>query len=161
MTILLMVITLVTGLMAGLYLGWAISVLPGYWLLDDRAMLTAFQKVNRAIYNVSFISLFVATIVAAPIVLVFQWGNFGDQQRVIMIAASILVVAGHFLVTFLGNIPINKRLDKMHISEASESDIANMRDLLKVNWRRLHWTRTIATTAAFFLLLMVLGDYAL
>ena len=159
MEIIMMTVTLITGLMAGLYLGWAISVLPGFWLLEDRAMLLVFQQVNRAILNTAFKTLFTTAAFAAPATLALYWSRFSDADRYMMILISMLLIVGHFLVTFLGNIPINQRLDKLDINAATQSEVVTMRERLKVNWRRLHWTRTIATNIAFVLLLVLISDF--
>jgi len=144
--------------MAGLYLGWAISVLPGFWPLEDRAMLVVFQQMNRSILNKAFITLFIAATFAAPATLVLYWSRLTDADRYMMIVITFLLIVGHLLVTFLGNIPVNQRLDKMNIDTATNAEVVAMAALLKVNWRRLHWTRTVATTLAFLLLLVLIAD---
>ncbi|MGH3838754.1 MAG: hypothetical protein ACRDSG_06445 [Pseudonocardiaceae bacterium] len=43
--------TLATGLQAGLYYAFAVSVMPGLRRIDDRAFVEAMQQINVAIIN--------------------------------------------------------------------------------------------------------------
>ena len=54
-TNILLVATLGSGLMAGLFYAWSISVTPGLAKIEDEHYLQAFQKMNRAIINPLFI----------------------------------------------------------------------------------------------------------
>ena len=55
---LLVITTLLTGLIAGLFYCWSISVTKGLALLPDREYLLAFQQLNRAILNPLFLTAF-------------------------------------------------------------------------------------------------------
>ena len=50
-SILLLITTLFSGLMAGLFYAWSISVTPGLAKIDNSSYLKAFQSMNRAILN--------------------------------------------------------------------------------------------------------------
>src|SRR5918994_824860 len=73
--------TLTTGLMAGLYYAYAISVMPGLSRTDDRTFVSAMQQINVAIINpwffVSFFGALVFTALAAVLHL------RGDGQAVL------------------------------------------------------------------------------
>ncbi len=58
-TTLLLITTLSTGLMAGLFYSWTISVTPGLARLNDENYLRAFQSMNRAIINPVFLIVFI------------------------------------------------------------------------------------------------------
>ena len=58
--------TLTTGLMAGLYYAYAISVMLGLSMTDDRTFLSAMQQINVAILNPwFFVSFFGALVFTA------------------------------------------------------------------------------------------------
>jgi uncharacterized membrane protein len=46
-TLLLVASVLSSGLMAGLFFGWAVSVIPGTKLVDDRSYLATMQNINQ------------------------------------------------------------------------------------------------------------------
>ena len=69
--------TLTTGLMAGLYYAYAISVMLGLSRTDDRTFLSAMQQINVAILNpwffVSFLGALVFTALAGGLHLHADW----------------------------------------------------------------------------------------
>ena len=58
--------TLTTGLMAGLYYAYAISVMLGLSMTDDRTFLSAMQQINVAILNPWFFVSFFGALVSLP-----------------------------------------------------------------------------------------------
>ena len=55
---LLVITTTITGLAAGLFYSWSVSVTPGIGRLGDKEYLAAFQAMNRAIINPVFMLCF-------------------------------------------------------------------------------------------------------
>ena len=53
----LLAATVVSGLLAGVYLLYAHTVMPGLHRLDDEGFVTAFQALDRAIVNPWFMAL--------------------------------------------------------------------------------------------------------
>ncbi len=62
-----------TGLMAGLFFGWAVSVVPGTRLVDDHSYVQIMQQINRAIVNPLFVIPFVGTPLLLIAAAVVQW----------------------------------------------------------------------------------------
>ncbi len=153
-TVLMDVAIVVTGLMAGLYLGWAISVLPGLSLLKNQDYLGAFQQMNRAILNVHFKSLFFLALLMGPIAATAHLRIHGIDSSLRLVVAAALLLLGHGAITALGNIPINERLDRLDLSTASSETMVEQRQAFETRWRIYHWARTCATGAAFLLLVM-------
>ena len=62
--------TIGSGLIVGLFWGWALSVMPGLRQVDDRTYVATMQSANRAILNPFFLVVFagtVAVLVAAAV----------------------------------------------------------------------------------------------
>src|SRR5688572_7893361 len=64
---LLIITTTITGLMAGLFYAWSISVTPGIGRLGDKEYLASFQAMNRAIVNPVFLICFLGAAVLLPV----------------------------------------------------------------------------------------------
>jgi len=95
--------TLLTGLLAGVYYGFAVGVVPGLDRLSDAAFADAMNRMNEAIVNPAFM----ATFLGAPalcLVAVFVVRRSGW-----VIAALMLNVAG-LVVTAAANLPLNDAL---------------------------------------------------
>lgn len=65
-TIILVVTTLSSGLMAGLFYTWSISVTPGLAKVGTENYLQAFQSMNRAILNPAFFIFFMGLVIRLP-----------------------------------------------------------------------------------------------
>src|ERR687895_2030034 len=90
--------TLTTGLMAGLYYAYAISVMFGLSRTDDRTFLSAMQQINVAILNslffVSFFGALVFTALAGVLHLQTDW-----RALLPWIAAALVLYAATLLIT--------------------------------------------------------------
>ena len=100
-----------TGLMAGLFYTYAVSVMLGLHRTDDRTFVLAMQRINESIQNAAFIPVFFGAFVlpAAAAVLHRRLG-LRDATRWIVAATILYGVA--LLVSFGINIPLNDQLDR-------------------------------------------------
>jgi uncharacterized membrane protein len=134
------------GLLAGLFYGWAVSVMPGLNTSADSTVVDAMQNMNRAIENPAFF----ATFLGAPALAVAAY--VGERRR--GTAAGRWVLAGTalagvgLLVTFAFNIPLNDELDRAG-DPATIANIAQVRDDFETPWVVWNVVRTVAVTAAF------------
>ncbi|MFI6958068.1 DUF1772 domain-containing protein [Nocardia sp. NPDC050408] len=142
--------TLATGLIAGVFYAYAISVMPALNRTDDRAMIDVMQKINVVIINPWFMLGFLGTVgftfLAAAL-------HLGKEHRTILIwlgvALALNVIA--FAVTSGLNVPLNDQL-------AAAGDPGQIGDLAKVRadfesaWVRWNILRAILHTLAFLVL---------
>lgn len=142
---LLVITTTITGLMAGLFYSWSVSVTPGIGRLGDREYLASFQAMNRAIINPVFMLCFLGAAVMLPIV---TFVNRGTPQFTLLLGATICYVVGVFILTFVGNIPLNNALDKLNIASSTDDQLATFRAQFENKWNTLNHIRSIANTAA-------------
>ncbi len=150
-TVLLFTGILSTGLMAGLFFGWAVSVIPGTSRIPDRTYIDTMQSINRAIVNPVFVLFFMGT----PVVLgagAIAHFRAGDSRRGwLMIAAASTYVVGVLGVTVGRNIPLNETLDAFDLDTASAEAISAQRGDYERLWNRWHNVRTAGSTAALSL----------
>ena len=132
---LLLAATAGTGLVAGLFVGFSVAVMPGLRRVDDAAFLATMRRINVAIVNPVFLLLFLGSpvlLVAAALV---------RQRDTWLLAATALHLVG-LVVTFAVNIPLNNRLD-------SAADPAPARADFERPWTRAHTVRTVLMVASF------------
>ena len=147
--ILLLVSIVSTGMMAGLFFGWMVSVIPGLRVVDDGAYVATMQSINVKIVNPAFVIPFVVTPVLLAIAGLLEY-RAGRQQRAGQLWASALTyVVGVLAVTAAGNIPLNNALDAFDPGSASPSQILNERTSYEGPWNKWHLARTIAASVAF------------
>lgn len=135
---LLLVSAGLTGLYAGLHLGFSIAVMPGLARSGDETFVEGMRGINRAIRNPVFGALFLG----APIVsAITALERPGDGLRWI----ALLLVVTATVITLAVNAPLNTRLD------TTEDAASVARGTFERPWIRAHTLRTgalVLSTAA-------------
>lgn len=148
-SVLLLAGILSSGLMAGLFFGWAVSVIPGLARIADRSYVSTMQSVNRAIVNPLFVVFFIGTVVALAAGALVHLRD-GQTRRATWLAAAAGAYAfGVLGVTVGRNIPLNDALDAFALDGATDEAVAERRRGYESPWNRWHNVRTAANAAAF------------
>lgn len=146
----LVVATLATGLIAGLFYGYANSVMPALNRADDRTMIDVMQKINVVIINPVFMIGFLGTVGFSILAALL---HLGREQRAVLVWVGIGLVLNviAFAVTSGLNVPLNDQL-------AAAGDVGQIADLAAVRadfeavWVRCNIVRAVLHTLAFLAL---------
>ena len=133
--------TLGTGLIGGLFFGFATAVMPGLARTDDRTFVATMQGINEAILNPVFLAVYVAPVVC------LGYAAFSGPARPWVIAALVLYLAT-VVITGAGNLPLNDALVAVGLPD-SASALEAARTAFEKPWNRLHLARTATVIAAF------------
>lgn len=150
---------ILTGLSAGLFCAWSVSVIPGTQALSDHTYLQTMQSINRAILNPAFFFIFFGSIFFLSIASIYQF-NSNKITFWLMLASSIFYLVGTIGVTALGNVPLNDQLDVMKLGEIASDRIEAFRAFYETNWNRLHLIRTVFAFASFVLAVFAFFTYS-
>lgn len=149
--------TVATGLQAGLYYAFAVSVMPGLRRVDDRAFVEAMQQINVAIINpwffLSFFGAPVLTIVAAGLHL-----PAAVRAALPWIVAAFVLSGVGFVLTVGMNVPLNDALAAAG-SPDRIADLAQVRASFEAAWVRWNSARAVTFTAALGCLTRALVIY--
>lgn len=144
-----------TGLLAGLFYAFSVAVVPALREVPAREHLHVMQAVNIKIKNPVFFVTFFGPSVLLPFA---AYLNREESQLPLLVAASALCILGVNGVTIAGNLPLNDTLEKVDVSQLSESEAEQMRQdyhgFLSA-WMRFHHLRTFSATAATVLIFIV------
>ncbi len=146
---------ILTGLSAGLFYAWSVSVIPGTQKLADSTYLETMQSINRAILNPAFFLIFFGSVVFLSIASIYQF----HTSRItfwLMLAASIFYLVGTVGVTALGNVPLNDQLDILKLTDINPDKITAFRNFYETKWNRLHLIRTAFALLSFLLAVLTL-----
>jgi len=139
-----------TGLSAGLFYAWAVSVIPGTQKVPDNTYLETMQSINRAILNPVFFLVFFGSLVCLSVTSIYEYHTnkwvFG-----VLVASSIFYLVGTVGVTGLGNVPLNNQLEVLKLTEISPQKMAAFRKFYESSWNRLHFIRTASAVLSFLL----------
>ena len=140
-----------TGLMAGLFYGWSVSVIPGTRRIASTEYVGLMQHVNREILTPRFLVPFVGI----PVLLgaaAFTQFRAGDQRRgAVLTASAVTYLIGVFGVTAARNVPLNEALESFDLGAMTADQIERRRDSYEGSWNRWNTVRAIANVAAFAL----------
>ncbi len=153
-TIILITTTLSTGLIAGLFYAWSISVTPGLAKIGDDSYLLAFQSMNRAILNPAFFIFFMGLVILLPLLSYLYYKSPVSAQFWYILSATILYMAGIMAVTFFGNVPMNNTLEALKIESMTSEQMASFRLGFESKWNNLNMIRTICSSLSFVLLII-------
>ncbi len=151
-TILFFITILLTGLSAGFFFAWSISVILGTAKLADSTYLEAMQSINREILNPVFFLVFFGSLLMLCIYTFFQYDY--KSHFLLVLAATLVYIIGTVVVTGLGNVPLNNELEALNLHELSNLELKNFRSYYESNWNQYHNIRTISAMISFILLLI-------
>ncbi|MFE7723222.1 DUF1772 domain-containing protein [Nocardia rhizosphaerihabitans] len=139
-----------TGLIAGVFYAYAISVMPALARTGDRTLIDVMQKVNVVIINPWFMLGFLGTVGFTALAAVL---SLGKEHRTTLIwlgiAVALNVIA--FAVTVALNVPLNDALEAAG-DPAAIIDTAAVRADYEAAWVRWNILRAVLHTAAFLVL---------
>ncbi|MEO1262613.1 MAG: DUF1772 domain-containing protein [Bacteroidota bacterium] len=153
-TIMLITTTVLSGLMAGLFYAWSISVTPGLAMIGDDHYLQAFQSMNRAILNPAFFIAFMGLAVLLPLLSYLSYTAELSTKFWYILIATMLYLGGIILITFFGNVPLNNMLEALSIESMSGEQMDAFRSAFEKKWNRLNWIRTVSSLLSFLLLVL-------
>ena len=123
-----------SGLLAGLYFAYAVSVMPALRSMDDATFTTVMNRINVVIVNPVFLTVFLGA--PALAVALLAW----DRSPWAIAGAALAVVT--LLVTVVFNIPLNNALAA-----------GGERDAFETPWVLWNVVRTLTGTAGLVCLL--------
>lgn len=139
-----------TGLVAGVFYAYAISVMPALARTGDSTLIDVMQKINVVIINPWFMFGFLGTVGCTALAAAVHLGS--DQRSTLIwiaIALALNVIA--FAVTVGLNVPLNDALAAAG-DPASIVDTAAVRAEFEARWVRWNIVRAVLHTAAFLVL---------
>lgn len=143
-----------SGLIAGLFYAWSISVTPGLAKINDENYLQSFQSMNRAILNPVFFITFFGLVLLLPLLCYLKYQSSVDQQFWYILAATLFYMIGVMAVTIFGNVPLNNSLEFLQIGSMSPEQMNAFRLGFESKWNNLNSIRTITSSITFILLVL-------
>jgi uncharacterized membrane protein len=133
------------GLIAGAFFAFSTFVMGALARLPAAQGIAAMQSINVVVINPIFLGVFMGTAalaVALAAVALFQWSLPGTAYLLI---GSALYVVGCFLVTMIGNVPLNNAL--MAVAADNPTSVQVWTKYL-ADWVWWNHVRTVASLAA-------------
>ena len=149
-----------TGIMAGTFFTWTNAVTPGIGKLNDMTYLSSLQSMNRVILNPIFYLFFMLPVLVLPLASYLHYKSIPTGLFQSLLVISILYIVGVFLVTAMGNVPLNEILAKTDLSTLSQEQAQQLRLQIEQPWNTYNLIRTICCSSSFFLLIFTYWYYS-
>ena len=145
---LLLLTTIFSGLIAGFFFTYSISVMLGLKKLSDREFLSAMQSINKEVLNWFFFLVFFGTLILLALSY-FQMFSKNKLLFTILLISFIVYGIGVILITGMMNVPLNNQLEAFQITSETEQNIQKMRQTFEKPWCFWNNVRTSATLLSF------------
>jgi len=141
----LLAATVTSGLLTGVYLLYAHTVMPGLGTLDDREFVGAFRALDRAIVNPWFMATgFLGTPVLAAVALARTWG----EPVAAWVATALVLVVVAMVVTARVHLPRNDALKEAGDPRDLADPAGVRRAFDEGRWVRWNLVRVITSLVA-------------
>jgi uncharacterized membrane protein len=149
--------TLATGLAAGVFYAYAVSVNLGLAAQPDASYVATMQAVNARIQNpLFFASFFGAVLFLLATLAAHITRPRSGRFRLVALTCALYIVGG-FLLTAFVNVPMNEELARV-AANASPDELAGARAAYEGPWNFWNGVRTVFSSMAF---LALIGAYLL
>ena len=146
---------LLSALVTGFILTYAIVIMPGLSNLDDKEFIKAFQVTDGIIQNNQpiFILIWIGSIVSVLSTIITSILCLGILDAWLIIFVSVvylLLVQG---ITISIHLPLNKSIQNIDINSSNSETLSEMRKTFETKWNYFNNVRTVV---AFFVVLTFL-----
>lgn len=155
----LAVATLATGLVAGVFYAYSVSVDPGLAVQPDEGYVATMQAINEKIQNPLFFASFFGAALFPIVALAVHFPRPRSGRFSLIALACALYIGGGFLLTSFVNVPMNDQLAAVD-PDAPARVLSNARDAYEGPWNFWNGVRTVFSTLAFLVLVVacLLGE---
>jgi uncharacterized membrane protein len=153
-TILVLAATLGAAVVGGILFAFSNFVMGALARIPAPEGIRAMQSINIVVLNRGFLSVFAGTAVLFLVLGILGVVQWSDGHGPYLLGAAVAYLAGTWLVTIAGNVPLNERLAQ----QAPETESAEQvwQHYLE-RWTRLNSQRTGAAVLASVLLLLAVA----
>ena len=134
---LLLTATVLSGLLAGVFVTFTLLVMPGLARVEDTTFVDAMRSINASIHP-----LFAVVFFGTPLMVIASTvAAWRDDAAPGWTTAALVLVVLTFAATFLGNVPRNYALARGTDDRATRADF-------ETAWVKWNLARTLTSTAA-------------
>ena len=144
--------TLTTGLVAGVFYAYSVSVDPGLAAQSDASYIATMQEINERIQNPLFFASFFGAGLFLLAALALHLPRLRSGRFLLISLACLLYIGGGFLLTAFINVPMNDQLSTVD-PEAPARVLSQARAAYEGPWNFWNGVRTVFSTLAFLALI--------
>ncbi len=141
-----------SALIGGVFFAFSSFVMKALARVPSAKGIAAMQSINVVVINPSFLGAFVGTALLSVGVIVLVLANAGHPSAMFFLGGAAVYLAGTFLVTIFGNVPLN---DELAAVSTTDPDAVKLWMQYLDRWTL--WNTVRAVAAMIAALLFALG----
>jgi uncharacterized membrane protein len=134
-----------SALVAGVFQSFSDFVMRALIAAKPSAGMESMQMINRTVFRSVFLVMLLGLAPASLALGAYAFLWMSGASASWIIAGAVTYIISVFLVTMLGNVPMNNRLDRMDSGSAGSVDYWQIYGLV---WTRWNHVRTLGSLAA-------------
>jgi uncharacterized membrane protein len=144
-----------TGLSAGLFFGYQVSVIPAFKTLSDANYIAAMQAINVIIPQDPFFEFnFLGAALFLPVAAYLHRSLPGSLRFPLLVAAALLYILGTLGTTMAANVPLNDTLAAFSLHSSTPQQAALARSAFEGPWNSWNLIRTLASVGSLVLVIV-------
>lgn len=151
--LLLILATLGSGMMAGLFCSFSIFILQALGEIPPEKGIAAMQSINRVIVKPAFLIVFMGTAGTSALVILIGWEQLNNAALAWTAAGTIVYLLGNIGVTIIFNVPLNNLLAAV---DCESPEGAGMWTIYLEKWARWNHLRSISTIVSTVFLIFAI-----
>ena len=144
-TAVVVVAILGSALIGGVFFAFSSFVMKAFARVPFPQGIAAMQSINVVVLNRSFLGAFIGTAAISLLVAVLAAKGWGAPTAPWYLAGSVFYLMGTFLVTVLGNVPLNDQLAGV---DGTDPAAVTVWEHYLYRWTLLNTIRTAAAVSA-------------
>ncbi len=141
---------LILALISGVFLAFSDFVMRSLRAASPTSGIEAMQQINRKVYSSVFLVWLLGMAPAAVLLSFYAFFFVEGPASTWWIAGGAFYVIGTFLVTVLGNVPMNQRLDPMTPDGIAAQDYWRTYATFWTLWNHVRTVASAIAAACFF-----------
>jgi uncharacterized membrane protein len=137
-----------SALVGGIFFAFSSFVMKALARVPSAEGITAMQSINVVVLNPSFLGAFIGTAVLSLAAGGLALAGWGRPSASFFLGGAIFYLVGTFLVTALGNVPLNDQLAAVSATDPGARDVW---ERYLGRWTMWNHVRTAAAMAAALL----------
>ena len=134
-----------SAIIAGVFFAFSSFIMKALAKLPSSEGIAAMQSINVVVLNPGFLGTFMGTAALSVVIAVVAIMGWGTPWAPWLLAGAVAYFVGTFLVTGLGNVPLN---DQLAAVSARDSGAVPVWQHYLARWTLLNTIRTIAAVVA-------------
>ncbi len=156
-TTLTVALTLIgSALIGGVFFAFSSFIMKALARLPSAQGMMAMQSINIVVLNPLFLGVFMGTAMTSLLLVILAIRGWELPAAPYFLLGALLYIIGTFLVTGMGNVPLNNQLAKITATDPASSNIWQH---YVERWTQLNTLRTVCALAASVVLLAGLLKY--